>query len=102
MALVASAWPGSLLTLMRTSRELGRAQKTGVAAASSRGGPSTEASGASDVHGLAPVRNVAVVVTAGARVDLGIPMPADGSAVRGRMGGPSRVVAVTSRRPGGH
>jgi hypothetical protein len=42
------------------------------------------------------------VIRRSARVDLGIPIPADGSAVRGRMGGPSRVVAVTSRRPGGH
>jgi FtsP/CotA-like multicopper oxidase with cupredoxin domain len=48
-----------------------------------------------DLHGPTPARDVAVLVTAGARVDLEVVMPDDGRPVRVHLGGPSGVVLGT-------
>jgi FtsP/CotA-like multicopper oxidase with cupredoxin domain len=45
-----------------------------------------------DVNEPAPVRDTAVLVTAGGRADLEVTMPEDGSAVRVHIGGPGGVV----------
>ncbi|GII56298.1 hypothetical protein Pth03_46870 [Planotetraspora thailandica] len=45
-----------------------------------------------DLHEPAPVRDTAVLLTAGGRADLEVTMPADGSAVRVHIGGPGGVV----------
>jgi len=51
-----------------------------------------------DLVGPAPVRDVAVLVTAGGRADLEVTMPADGSPVRVHLGGSTSVV-LGSRSP---
>jgi FtsP/CotA-like multicopper oxidase with cupredoxin domain len=60
-----------------------------------------------DLVGPSPIRDKAVLVTAGGRADLAITMPADGSPVRVQLGGPVAVVlgsgshaAPPARRPG--
>ncbi|MEV6982467.1 multicopper oxidase family protein [Sphaerisporangium sp. NPDC051017] len=45
-----------------------------------------------DLHEPGPVRDTAVMVTAGGRADVEVTMPADGSPVRVHIGGPSGVV----------
>jgi FtsP/CotA-like multicopper oxidase with cupredoxin domain len=45
-----------------------------------------------DLHGPTPVRDRAVLVTAGGRADLEVTMPADGSPVRVHLGGTAAVV----------
>jgi FtsP/CotA-like multicopper oxidase with cupredoxin domain len=45
-----------------------------------------------DLHEPGPVRDTAVLVTAGGRADLEVGMPADGSPVRIHLGGPAGVV----------
>ncbi|GII85226.1 hypothetical protein Ssi03_32160 [Sphaerisporangium siamense] len=45
-----------------------------------------------DLNGPAPVRDTAVLVTAGGRADIEVTMPADGSPVRVHIGGPAGVV----------
>jgi FtsP/CotA-like multicopper oxidase with cupredoxin domain len=52
-----------------------------------------------DVVGPTPVTGVAVLVTAGARADLAVTMPADGSGVRVHLGGPTGVVLGSAPPP---
>ncbi|MFI6317433.1 multicopper oxidase family protein [Nonomuraea sp. NPDC050556] len=52
-----------------------------------------------DVHGPAPFERAAVLVTAGARADLEVTMPADGSPVRVQVGGPLSVVLGSGAPP---
>jgi FtsP/CotA-like multicopper oxidase with cupredoxin domain len=49
-----------------------------------------------DLNGPTPVRNTAVLVTAGGRADLEVTMPADGSPVRVHLAGPAVVLGSSS------